>query len=179
VDARSRRIGRGMRPIPPSARTRHTRICSPAICAASGQAGDPRPPPSPRAGRRLTISASARRQGPSAHDRQCRSWAGRQGDLIYQHPYCPVWFKSEFFDPGQGAVQRGLIRHAWQHRVVALGSACRAGNARGAARPMPASARLGVPPYQPDPGQPVYQIRAGENVAEMAERNLSGRCGNW
>ena len=44
---------------------------------------------------------------------------------------------------------------------------------------MPASARLGVPPYQPEPGQPepaqpVYQIRAGENVAEAAEQNLSG-----
>jgi hypothetical protein len=40
----------------------------------------------------------------------------------------------------------------------------------------PAQAGLGspwVPPYQPEPGQPVYRIRAGKNVAEVAERNLS------
>jgi hypothetical protein len=30
-------------------------------------------------------------------------------------------FKSEFFDPGQHAVQRGLIRHAVQQRVAAMG----------------------------------------------------------
>jgi hypothetical protein len=38
-----------------------------------------------------------------------------------------------------------------------------------------ASAHLEVPPpYQPEPGQPVYEIRAGEHVAQVAEQNLAG-----
>jgi hypothetical protein len=38
-----------------------------------------------------------------------------------------------------------------------------------------ASAHLEVPPpYQPEPGQPVYEVRAGERVAQVAEGNLAG-----
>jgi hypothetical protein len=38
-----------------------------------------------------------------------------------------------------------------------------------------ASAHLEVPPpYQPEPGQPVYQVRAGEHVAMVAEQDLAG-----
>ena len=38
-----------------------------------------------------------------------------------------------------------------------------------------ASAHLEVPPpYRPEPGQPVYEIRAGEHVAQVAEQDLAG-----
>ena len=38
-----------------------------------------------------------------------------------------------------------------------------------------ASAHLEVPPpYRPEPGEPVYEIRAGEHVALVAERELAG-----
>jgi hypothetical protein len=38
-----------------------------------------------------------------------------------------------------------------------------------------ASAHLEVPPrYQPEPGQPVYEVRVGERVAQVAEGNLVG-----
>jgi len=38
-----------------------------------------------------------------------------------------------------------------------------------------ALAHLGVPPpYRPEPGQPVYLIRLGEQVAQVAEGNLAG-----
>ena len=38
-----------------------------------------------------------------------------------------------------------------------------------------ASAHLEVPPpYRPEPGQPVYEIRIGEHVAQVAEKNLAG-----
>jgi hypothetical protein len=38
-----------------------------------------------------------------------------------------------------------------------------------------ASAHLEVPPpYRPEPEQPVYQVRAGGHVAQVAERNLAG-----
>lgn len=38
-----------------------------------------------------------------------------------------------------------------------------------------ASAHLEVPPpYRPEPGQPVYQIRAGAHVAQVAEPDLAG-----
>lgn len=38
-----------------------------------------------------------------------------------------------------------------------------------------ASARLEVPPpYRPEPGQPVYEIRAGEHVVQVAEQDLAG-----
>lgn len=38
-----------------------------------------------------------------------------------------------------------------------------------------ASAHLEVPPpYRPEPGQPVYEIRAGGDVAQVAEQNLTG-----
>jgi hypothetical protein len=30
------------------------------------------------------------------------------------------------------------------------------------------------PPYSPEPGQPVYEIRAGDHVAQVAEQNLAG-----
>jgi hypothetical protein len=40
---------------------------------------------------------------------------------------------------------------------------------------MAASAHLEVPPpYRPEPGQPVYDIRAGELVALVAEQDLAG-----
>jgi hypothetical protein len=42
-----------------------------------------------------------------------------------------------------------------------------------------ASAHLEVPPpYRPEPGQPVYEVRAGRLVAQVAEREL-GYCENW
>lgn len=38
-----------------------------------------------------------------------------------------------------------------------------------------ASAHLEVPPpYRAVPGQPVYEVRAGEHVAQVAERDLAG-----
>lgn len=38
-----------------------------------------------------------------------------------------------------------------------------------------ASAHLEVPPpYRPVPGQPVYQVRAGEHIAQVAEQDLAG-----
>jgi hypothetical protein len=38
-----------------------------------------------------------------------------------------------------------------------------------------ASAHLEVPPpYRPEPGQPVYEVRAGEHVAVVAEQDLAG-----
>ena len=38
-----------------------------------------------------------------------------------------------------------------------------------------ASAHLEVPPpYRPEPGQPVYQVRAGEFVAQVAQQDLAG-----
>jgi hypothetical protein len=38
-----------------------------------------------------------------------------------------------------------------------------------------ASAHLEAPtPYRPEPGQPVYQVRAGGNIVQVAERNLAG-----
>ena len=38
-----------------------------------------------------------------------------------------------------------------------------------------ASAHLEVPPpYRPVPGQPVYEVRAGEHVAMVAEQDLAG-----
>lgn len=38
-----------------------------------------------------------------------------------------------------------------------------------------ASAQLEVPPpYRPEPGRPVYEIRAGEHVAQVAEQDLTG-----
>ncbi len=38
-----------------------------------------------------------------------------------------------------------------------------------------ASAHLEVPPpYRPEPGQPVYEVRAGEHVAQVAEQDLAG-----
>jgi hypothetical protein len=38
-----------------------------------------------------------------------------------------------------------------------------------------ASAHLEVPPpYRPEPGQPVYDVRAGEHVAQVAEQDLAG-----
>jgi len=38
-----------------------------------------------------------------------------------------------------------------------------------------ASAHLEVPPpYQPEPGQPVYEVRVGDRVAQVAEGNLAG-----
>ena len=38
-----------------------------------------------------------------------------------------------------------------------------------------ASAHLEVPPpYRPEPGQPVYQVRAGEHVAMVAGQDLAG-----
>lgn len=38
-----------------------------------------------------------------------------------------------------------------------------------------ASAHLEVPPpYQPEPGQPVYEVRVGECVTHVAEGNLAG-----
>jgi hypothetical protein len=38
-----------------------------------------------------------------------------------------------------------------------------------------ASAHLEVPPlYRPEPGQPVYAVRAGEHVALVAEQHLAG-----
>jgi hypothetical protein len=30
------------------------------------------------------------------------------------------------------------------------------------------------PPYRPEPGQPVYEVRVGERVAQVAEGNLAG-----
>jgi hypothetical protein len=37
------------------------------------------------------------------------------------------------------------------------------------------SAHLEVPPpYRPEPGQPVYEVRAGEHVALVAEQDLVG-----
>jgi hypothetical protein len=40
---------------------------------------------------------------------------------------------------------------------------------------MAASAHLEVPPpYQPEPGQPVYEVRVGGRVAQVAEGNLVG-----
>jgi hypothetical protein len=37
------------------------------------------------------------------------------------------------------------------------------------------SAHLEVPlPYRPEPGQTVYEVRAGERVAQVAEGNLAG-----
>jgi hypothetical protein len=46
---------------------------------------------------------------------------------------------------------------------------------------MAAAAHLEVPPpYRPEPGQPVYEIRAGERIAQVAEGvTLRGRCGSW
>jgi hypothetical protein len=39
----------------------------------------------------------------------------------------------------------------------------------------PSSAHLKVPPpYRPEPGQPLYEIRVGERVAQVAEGNLAG-----
>ena len=38
-----------------------------------------------------------------------------------------------------------------------------------------ASAHLEVPPpYRPEPGQPVYEVRAEEHVAQVAEQDLTG-----
>jgi hypothetical protein len=38
-----------------------------------------------------------------------------------------------------------------------------------------ASAHLKVPPpYRPEPGQSLYEIRVGERVAQVAEGNLAG-----
>jgi hypothetical protein len=38
-----------------------------------------------------------------------------------------------------------------------------------------ASAHLEVPPpYRPEPEQPVYEVRAGEHVAMVAEQDLAG-----
>jgi hypothetical protein len=38
-----------------------------------------------------------------------------------------------------------------------------------------ASAHLEVPPpYRPEPGRPVYDIRTGEHVAQVAEQDLAG-----
>ena len=38
-----------------------------------------------------------------------------------------------------------------------------------------ASAHLEVPPpYRPEPGQSVYEVRAGEHVAQVAEQDLAG-----
>ncbi len=38
-----------------------------------------------------------------------------------------------------------------------------------------ASAHLEVPPpYRPEPGQPVYEVRAGGHVALVAEQDLAG-----
>jgi len=40
---------------------------------------------------------------------------------------------------------------------------------------MAAAAHLEVPSrYRPEPGQPVYEIRAGERIAQVAEGNLAG-----
>lgn len=42
------------------------------------------------------------------------------------------------------------------------------------------SAHLEVPPpYSPEPGQPVYEIRTDDHVAQIAEQSLAGHCGNW
>jgi hypothetical protein len=38
-----------------------------------------------------------------------------------------------------------------------------------------ASALLEVPPpYRPEPAQPVYEVRAGDHVAQLAEQDLAG-----
>jgi hypothetical protein len=31
-----------------------------------------------------------------------------------------------------------------------------------------------LPPYRPEPGQPVYEVRVGEHVVQVAERDLAG-----
>jgi hypothetical protein len=31
-----------------------------------------------------------------------------------------------------------------------------------------------LPPYRPEPGQPVYEVRVGEGVAQVAEGSLGG-----
>lgn len=63
---------------------------------------------------------------------------------------------------GDGTVRRVIVNTAgrvdedWWERMVA-------------------AAHLEVPPpYRPEAGQPVYKIRAGERIAQVAEGNLAG-----
>jgi hypothetical protein len=61
-----------------------------------------------------------------------------------------------------GTVLRAVVETAWR------------GDADGWEQ-LAASAHLEAPPpYRPEPGQPVYQIRAGEHVALVAEQDLAG-----